>query len=117
REIFQGRPAEFGANFRRINGIAEVMSRSVGDKGDLIAIGAAVTAWRVAIEQSANLPNEVDVAALRSGPDIVCLPRLPLSCHRQQRARMIFHVDPVANVFASSIDWNWSIAKRAADNG
>src|SRR5436309_9337024 len=93
------------------------MPRPIGNKADLIGIGPVVVPRRMPIEHGTDLANEINVPSLGGRTDVVSLSRPSLPRYRQQRARMVFHMDPIANVFAPSVDRNRAVAECRADHG
>ena len=116
RQLLARRPTQLSPDLGCIDGVTEVMSRPVSDERDLIGIGTVVAPWRMPIELGADLANEVDVATLTSCANVVPLPRSSSLPYSQQRAGMILHVDPIADVVAAAVNRNWSVPERCADH-
>ncbi|MNE23205.1 hypothetical protein D3C80_1164490 [compost metagenome] len=86
----------------RIDCIAAVMSRTIRNIGDLVAIG---TFFRHNfIQQVTNSMDHIKVLLLVMATDIVSLTRLTLSDDGVQCAGMIFNIQPVADLIAFAIN-------------
>src|SRR2546425_62254 len=89
------RPAELAIELGKINGIAKVVPRSVGDKRDQLAMRWARRASPEAIHGLADRANDVNVAALRAAADVVGLAGASLLEHLRQSLCVVVDVEPV----------------------
>src|SRR5690606_19117765 len=78
-------PADLALDFRRIDGIAEIVTRTIFHEADRFAIRTAVFARRPPIEVIANGRHHGEIAALIAASDIVALAGLPTLEHRRER--------------------------------
>ena len=96
-------PAQLALQLAAVDGIAEVVSGTVGDVGDEIHVLALLTSEQPVdgIDQHAY---DVDVLPLVEAADVVSLGNHPLMEDEVDSPRMVFHVEPVAHVLALSVD-------------
>src|SRR6185437_12348741 len=99
-EIFKGPPAELGFELGRVDCIADVMPRAVGDELDQLT--ARAVRWRQLVENGANAPDNIDIAPFVAAADVVGLSNAPPFGNEIERPGMVFHVKPVADVLALS---------------
>src|SRR5438876_5373350 len=78
-EILQRAPAEFAPQLRVVDGIAQIVSGAVRHEADQALMGTVRRARQLLVEDGADLPHDLDVAALSAAADIVGLaePSLP----------------------------------------
>ena len=76
-ELKAGLPTELAVQLRRVDGIAQVMSSTVGDEGDEL-FGVTFGVAQEAVGDLHQQVDEVDVAPLIEAPDVVGVGGLPL---------------------------------------
>lgn len=100
----RGTPAKFRPDPRRIDRIAQVMSRSIGDEGYQPVM------WRPLrvhlIQNAADHPYQIDVPRLVLAADIVASANRPAFQYCQKGVGVILHEQPVAYVLAGAVNGN-----------
>src|SRR5579864_398093 len=95
-------PAELTLELARVDRVALIVPRPVGDKRDERLVGARPRAKL--IQDQADALDDIDVAALVAAPDIVFLAD-PASRHNEvEGASVVVDIEPVAHVLALAID-------------
>ncbi len=61
---FGRRPAQFVTDAASVDGIALVMARTVGNRGDLRGVGLAVGAWPLLVKDGAECIDDLDILPL-----------------------------------------------------
>ena len=102
-ELQGGLPAQFALELGGVDGIAQVVTGTVGDIGDEVyvcAFGAA--------EQTVNGMDEdldyIDVLPLVEATDVVCLGDGAFVEDEVDGTGMVFYIEPIAHVLALAID-------------
>ena len=76
-ELEAGLPAELVVQLRRVDSVAQVVPRTVGDEGDEL-LGVAFGVAQEAFGDLHQQVDEVDVTPLIEAPDVVGVGGLPL---------------------------------------
>src|SRR6202521_2521115 len=100
-------PAELAGGLRRVDGVAAVVPGAVLDVLDE-RLGLT--------EQRQHALDDLDVAALAGGAEVVDLPRLALLERGEEPAAVVLDVDPVADVEAVAVDRKRLVAERVRDH-
>lgn len=112
-EGFSGFPAEVGADLGGVDGVAEVVPRTVGDECDLRFVG-----FRARVEfvkNTADRFDEVEVGLFVIAADVVGFARNAFFEDGAQGGAMIADVKPVADIPALSINGN-GLASETLEN-
>ena len=96
-------PTQFRFEFGGVDGIPEVVAGTVGDVGDEIEVGTFGTSQQ-AIDGGDDHLDDVNVFPLIETTDVVGFGRLSLVVNQVDGAGMVFHIKPVAHVFALAVD-------------
>jgi len=92
------------------------MAGAVGDEFDQPVMGRVPRSPQVLVEDRADHLHQLQVGALCASSDIVGLAGPAVARNKQQRVRVIFHMQPVANVVALAVDRNGFALKRVDDD-
>src|SRR5262249_47287831 len=98
------RPAEFAVELGKVDGIAKIMSRTIGHERDQLAMRRPCRALPEAIHDLADRANDVNVAAFCTAADVVALAKTTLLEHSYQSLCVVVDIKPIADVEASSIN-------------
>ena len=101
---FGGLPTQFGLEFAGIDGIAAVVSRTVGDIADLAGVTAAIGPRTHFIEQFANGLHDLDVGFFVPATYVIGLAQTPGLQNPTNCAAMVLDVKPIANLLTISLD-------------
>jgi hypothetical protein len=107
-EAVGGPPTELVANLTRIDRVAAIMPRAVGNKANQVFSFA---------KQTKESTNEFDVSQLGSAPNVVDLPRPSPLKHREQSFAMVLDMEPVAHVGTVPVDRKRLLMKRMSFSG
>ena len=72
-KCFRRFPAQLALNLARIDRIAAIMAGTIGDKGNLLAVGYAVCARAQFVEQGTNGMHDVEVGFFVPAADVINL--------------------------------------------
>src|SRR3954471_12521471 len=105
-------PAEIATEPARIDGVAAIVSWTIGDELFEIEIARNPTVphrriaarWAQFLERRADAIDNREVCLLVVGTDVVVLPRARRTQHEHDRRAMVLHVQPVADVATVPID-------------
>jgi hypothetical protein len=103
-KVFCGFPVELTSDFRGVDRIAKIMTGAIGDKGDLLLVGAARWAGavhRVIDKAFAQTPSWCVRCCRQCCRFRRCTPLLD---DFQERLAVVFAVQPFADVFAFAMD-------------
>ena len=102
-ELQRGFPAQLVFQFARIDGIPQVVPRTVGDVGDeLLALAFGVA--QQPIDGADDDFNQVDVLPFVESADIVGFGDAAFVEDQVDGAGVVFDVEPVADVLAAAVD-------------
>lgn len=101
-EVFFGCPAQFGFQFRRIDGIAAIMSGPVFDERNEASPGTTLLR-NSPVEQIAN-GHHVKISSLVAPADVVGLANSAAFEHETECRGVILDVGPVANILAVAVN-------------
>lgn len=102
-ELQRGFPAQLVFQFARIDGIPQVVPRTVGDVGDeLLALAFGVA--QQPIDGADDDFNQVDVLPFVESADIVGFGDAAFVEDQVDGAGVVFDVEPVADILALAID-------------
>ena len=93
-----------GAGAAGIDGVAEVVTRTIGDVGDRGVVRLTVGARAEFVEQRAEQLHEVDVPSLVVSADAIRAAGGALLDRGEERAGVVVDVQPVADVLALAVD-------------
>ena len=96
-------PAQLALQLRRIDGIAEVVSGTVGYESDEL-LALALRTPEFSVHNIAQKPDEVDVFPLVVAADIVCVAIFTSVEYYIDSGCVVFDKEPVAYVFAFAVD-------------
>ena len=98
-------PAQIALNFRGINSVAQVVSRTVGDKSDQVSkVGDVARLLRHhLVENGADGAHHIDIFTLVMTADIVGLAALAFGRHFVQRTGMVLNIQPVTDLLPVAI--------------
>ncbi len=98
----------------RINRIAAVMAWSIGNIRNLVAVRAFFR--HDLIQQIANSVHNVQVLLFVMTTDVVSLSRFTLSHYGVKRTRMVFYIEPVADLVAFAVNRQRFTVQGVQDN-
>src|SRR5262249_20675570 len=110
-----GPPAQLAAEFGRIDGVAEIVPRTVGHELDERAARTRRQTADGGIERIADALDNLEVAALLASSDRVGFTDASALYHLAQRARVVIDVDPIAHIAAVAVNRNPLARKRLDD--
>ena len=96
-------PAQFAFQLRRVDSIAEVMSLAVGYISNEVE-GIAFRVSQEAVHRLDDDLDQVDVFPFVEAADVVRVGHFAFMENQVDGAGMVFHIEPVADVLAFSID-------------
>jgi len=102
-ETFARLPFQLISDFRRIDRITPVMTRTILHECDLIPARSTIGSWTFFFEDVANRINYVDVGLLATPADAIGLTDRSLGDDGQQCAGVIVHEQPVAHILPVAI--------------
>ena len=105
-ELEGGLPAEFILQLGRVDGISEIMSCAVLDEGDereAMAFGMPEDA----VDRIDHDFDQVDVLPFVESADIVCLTDFSFMEYKIYGTCMVFHIEPITDIFSFTIDRKW----------
>ena len=102
-EIVRRRPGQRRLGARRIDLVAEIVARTVGDEMDQ-PLARAGRIRQTAVQMGADRAHHIQVAARLAGADRVGGARLAVLQHAHQRGGVILDEHPVAPVGAVAVD-------------
>ncbi len=97
-------PSELAADLGGIDGVATIVSGSVGDERDELAVGDAIVARNEPVEHVADLVRNSQRRPLVLASHVVRFARYAAQRGNVQRLTMVDDVQPVAHVLAVAID-------------
>src|SRR5262249_13370123 len=103
-EALAGLPAELAAELHVIDRIAQIVTRPVLDEADELGMRAVRRLRQLLGENGADLPPQVDVAALGAAADIVGLADSAATQHKLESASVVLDEEPVADIGAGTVD-------------
>ena len=102
-ELQAGLPAQLALEFARVDGVAQVVSRAVGDVGDQL-LRSPLGASQQAVHGPDDHPDQVDVPPLVEPADVVCFAVAPLVEDEVDGPGVVLDVEPVADILAPAVD-------------
>src|SRR5665213_2468195 len=108
-----GLPAELATDLARIDRVAAIVARAVGDERHQLRVIAAGPQLG---QQVAERAHHVEVRHFGVATDVVCLALPTAREHRAYRRAMVADVEPVANVLAVTVDGEWLSGERVDDH-
>ena len=99
-------PTKLSMGFRRVDGIAHIVTFSVGDVCD--------EAFRLA-ELFTNQLHDVNIAHFVMPADVVDLSNAPVVNNQVNRLTVIFNIEPVAHVFTLAVDGQRFVVQAVGD--
>ena len=99
-------PTEFSLQFGRVDGIAEIMTGTVGNVGYQVQTVPLWIAKQTVNGLDDNL-YDVDVFPLVETANVVCLVYLAVVEYNVDGTGMVNNIEPVAHVLALAIDRQW----------
>ena len=103
-EGFQRTPAELALDLAGIDGVALVMAGTIGDVVFQLGILAAAGAGALLVEQGAERVYDFEVGLFVAAADAVGFAWRAALIDEAQGARVIVHIEPVADVVALAVD-------------
>lgn len=106
-EIIFGLPSQLARELGRIDGIAPVVARTVGDEGNQ------------ALRLAQNLQNRLDDVQIRPlvmAADVIDLPRPALMQNEIDGGAVVIDMQPVTDVFSLAIDGQALVMERPGDD-
>ena len=116
-EVSFGLPAELGFDLDGIDGVAVVVARSIGDVTDVLAVGVSIFPRMMTVHDLDDLADQLHVAPLGTGSDIVGFTGLSGFQNTQQGVDVVGDVDPVADVLAIAVDRDVTVVAAGVDDG
>lgn len=116
--VFKGMrrfPAQFSHDSITVDGIAEIMAGPVCDKMNESVV-RAIWGGAQGVKCCTYGADDLDVRALGMPADVICPPRKAVLKHGVDSRTMIFHMQPVADVFPCAIDWQRFFSQRIQDD-
>ena len=101
-----GLPAEFSLQLGGVDGITQIMTGTVGDKGNQIHILAFLSAQQTIHRLNHHL-DDIDVLPLVEATDVIRIGNLSLMENHVDGTGMILYIQPVAHILTLTIDWQW----------
>src|ERR1700722_1384153 len=114
-EGFARRPVQFTLDTRTIESIAEVVTGAVRDERNE-SLATALVVPRKLIDNAADLPGHIDVASFGIAADEIGLADAAFRRKAPKRTHLIFDIQPVANVFAVTVDRQGLAGERFEDH-
>ena len=102
-ELQRRLPAQFLLELGGVDGVAGVVTQAVRHVGDEVHVLAFRTAQELIDSLDDDL-DDVDVLPFVEPADVVCLGNLPVMENHVDSAGMVFHEEPVANIFTFAVD-------------
>lgn len=96
-------PAELRSDLRRVDGVAEVVARPVGNEPDQAMVVRKVGAHLLG-EEFEELMEQLEVGEFGVAADVVGLPFLSLLQNRPDRLGVVIDVEPFAHLGAAAKD-------------
>ena len=109
-------PAQFTAYFCGVYRVSAVVAGAVFDEGDLRFVFCAVMLWAHLVQYGAYSLYYLDVLHLMVAADVVGLAALSVCHYGAERSAVVFHVEPVADVFAVAVDGQRLAGERVVDD-
>ena len=91
-----GAPAQCAFYFLCVDGIASVVTRSIGYVADLAGIRGAIRAWSQGIQERADGSHNLNIGLFVPPANVVRLAQLALSEYGANRTAMVADLEPVA---------------------
>ena len=104
-------PSQLPLNLARIHRVSPIVPRPILHICDEFFARISL-AWRHLIDQIADRLNDFDVGLLVPAPNVVGIAGSSLAQHSGDGVAMILHVEPVANVLAVAVHWQWLAVSR-----
>src|ERR1700757_3877577 len=101
---FARRPVQVTSDLGDIHRVATIVSGPVGDKGDEPLMRRIRRPRQHLVEQTADRGNDREIGALGAAAEIVALSGSSLGQDREQAARVILDIEPVADILARAVD-------------
>ena len=99
-----GLPTEFSVDLGGIDGVATVVTRAIGDVGDLLFVALAIGAGRELIQDGAERMDDIKVRLLIPSTDIIGLPYPAGLQDAPDGGGMVPHIEPVAHLHPVAVD-------------
>jgi hypothetical protein len=96
-------PAKLSRGFGRINRVAIVVARPVGDELDLFGMASTIRSRSASVHNRANRLCEFYIADLIVSADIKAVTGLTVLKYGKNSADMVIYVKPIADIFAMAI--------------
>src|SRR4030088_1349914 len=103
-ETFARLPFQLISDFRRIDRITPVVTRTILHECDLIPARSTIGSWTFFFEDVANRMNYVDVGLLVFAPNVVGVAKIPRMQNGPDGCAVIFDIKPVAYLQPVAID-------------
>jgi hypothetical protein len=97
-------PAKLSRGFGRINRVAIVVARPVGDELDLFGMASTIRSRSASVHNRANRLCEFYIADLIVSADIKAVTGLTVLKYGKNSADMVIYVKPIADIFAMAIN-------------
>lgn len=114
REGGERSPTELLLNLVRSDRVAEIVSRTVFDEGDEVFVPVSRPGAQF-VEQRADRSDDFKVGLLVVSAHVVALARTALVKDEVDRMAVVSDPEPVANVFARSVDGDRLVRETLAD--
>src|SRR4029077_8307933 len=103
-------PPQFPLDLAGVNRITPVMTRSILDEGDELAVRHHRVVRPELVEKGADRGHNVEVWLLILASDVVGLSDSSSGQHLANCSTMISDEQPISHVPSIAIDWNWPSA-------
>ena len=100
----------------RIDRVPAIVTRPVGDIGNLLSIALAVGSRGFAIEEFADFFNDGDIGLFVQPANIVGLAGSAFLQDEPDGGRVIFHIKPIANLHAIAVNGEGFLLESIEDN-
>jgi hypothetical protein len=103
-EGLSGFPAEFAVDLGRVDGVAAVVTGTIGDIGDLLFVALSIRARGKLVKDGTEGMDDVEVRLLVPPANVVGLPHPACLEDTANGGGVVLHIEPVAHLLAVAVD-------------
>ena len=97
-------PSQLPIDLGSIDGVAAIMTGTIGDVGDLLLVALSIGAGRKLIKDGTEGVDDVEVRLLVPPADVIGLTHLAGLEHATYGGGVVLHIEPVTDLLAVTVD-------------